>query len=368
MLCIEIKATRPIIKVLKKLANWVVKKSLSMKYKFFIGVDVSKHTLDVAILESSTNSTEHLQVSNNDDGLADLYAKLNTYSGFNTDQVLFCIEPTGLYSYPLLQYLSKFNIDVWVENAVQIKRSIGLQRGKSDKVDAIRIAQYAFKNHENARLWRPVREVVNKLKHLAALRERLVNTKKMLLVPVEELKKMGDKSTAALLEKSMKKSVTGIENDIIAIEKQMKDIIDNDSQLSKLFNLVTSVVGIGFVTAVNLIIHTNEFTTLKDVRKLACYCGIAPFEYSSGISIKGRKRVHPMANKKLKTNLHMASLSGVRLDSALKAYYERKVAEGKSKLSVLNAVKNKLLARVIAVVNRGTPYVKNNYTNHLVLS
>ena len=66
-----------------------------------------------------------------------------------------------------------------------------------------------------------------------------------------------------------------------------------------------------------------------------------------------------MANKKLKCNLHMASLTAVKLDVDLKAYYERKVGEGKSKMSVLNAVKNKLLARVVAVVNKQELYVKN---------
>jgi len=97
---------------------------------------------------------------------------------------------------------------------------------------------------------------------------------------------------------------------------------------------------------------------MKDARKLACYCGVAPFEYSSGSSVRGKTKVHYMANKKLKCNLHMASLTAVKLDADLKAYYERKVAEGKNKMSVLNAVKNKLLVRVIAVVNKQQDYVK----------
>jgi transposase len=105
-------------------------------------------------------------------------------------------------------------------------------------------------------------------------------------------------------------------------------------------------------------VYTNGFTILKDTRKLACYCGVAPFEYSSGSSIRGKTKVHYMANKKLKCNLHMASLSAIKLDADMKTYYERKVAEGKNKMSVLNAVKNKLLARVVAVVNKGEEYVK----------
>ena len=228
--------------------------------------------------------------------------------------------------------------------------------------------QYAAKNTDKVRLWEPARTIVDKLKHLSALRERLVQTKKKLVVPVEEFRQMGNDMMAKTLEKAMRKSIKGIEDDIAGIEKQMKDIIDNDSHLKKLYTLATSVIGIGFVTAVNLIVYTNEFKAIKDARKLACYCGVAPFEHTSGSSIKGRSKVSHMANKKLKTNLHMGSLSSVRLDEGLKAYYERKVAEGKNKLSVLNAVKNKLIARVIAVVKRERPYEKNYNTNALVLS
>ena len=165
----------------------------------------------------------------------------------------------------------------------------------------------------------------------------------------------------------MSKSIRAIEKDIEGVEEKLKQIIDDDDHLKKIFNLATSVAGIGFVTAVNLIIHTNEFKMLTDVRKLACYCGIAPFEYSSG-TIRGKRRVHPMANKKLKTNLHMGALTSVKVDPGLKQYYERKVAEGKNKMSVLNAVKNKLLARVLAVVKRGVPYEKNYLPNCLAVS
>ena len=149
-----------------------------------------------------------------------------------------------------------------------------------------------------------------------------------------------------------------MKKDLKATEAKIIEVLNGDENLKQLYKIITSVIGIGFVTAVNLIIHTNGFTIMNDCRKLACYCGVAPFEYSSGTSIRGRTKVHYMANKKLKCNLHMASLSAVKLDADLKIYYERKVAEGKSKMSVLNAVKNKLLARVVACVNNQREYVK----------
>jgi transposase len=341
-----------------------------MQYRFYVGVDVSKSTLDVALIdEHHKEEMHHVKVINDDDGLKELFGWIKTRRPeFNVQSTLFCMEATGLYCYPLLQFLYQNQTAIWVENAIQIKRSLGILRGKNDRIDAMRIAQYAMKNIDRVRLWQPTRESVDKLKHLAALRERLVETKKRLLTPVEEFRQLGNAEMAKMLEKSMRKSIRAIEADLEGIENQMKEIIDNDDQLRKLYGLITSVVGIGFVTAINLIVHTNEFKMLNNPRKLACYCGIAPFEHSSGSSVKGKTRVSHMANKKLKTNLHMASLSGVRKDEALKRYYERKVAEGKNKMSVLNAVKNKLVARVIAVVKRGTPYEKNYSLNALVLS
>jgi transposase len=168
---------------------------------------------------------------------------------------------------------------------------------------------------------------------------------------------MGNAKMAKLLTKSIKTTLAALEKDLKNLEANIHQILNEDDNLKNLFKLITSVVGIGFVTAINLLIHTNGFTMIKDTRKLACYCGVAPFEYSSGKSIRGKTRVHHMANKKLKSNLHMASLTAIKKDKEIKAYYERKVAEGKNKMSVLNAVRNKLIARVIAVVNKQKEYV-----------
>jgi transposase len=340
-----------------------------MEFKFFIGIDVSKSTLDVALVDAGDPAAiVHQQVSNDDTGIKQMLSWLQQFKGFSIKDALFCMEHTGMYNYPLLQLFSQQAASVWVENPIQIKKSMGLQRGKNDKVDAMRIAQYAYRSRQDVKLWKPVREVLERLKQLAVLRERLVETKKRLLTPVEELSKTGNEKMAAMLEKAMRKTMVGLDKDLKAIEVQMKDVIDSDDDLKRLYKLVTSVVGIGFVTAVNLLIYTNEFTLFSTYRKFACYSGVAPFECRSGTSIRGRTRVSQMANKKMKRYLHMASLTGIKKDESLKTYYERKVFEGKSKMSVLNAVKNKLLARVFAVVSRGTEYQKINYQNSLFLS
>jgi len=113
-----------------------------MSFRFFIGIDVSKSTLDVGLLDAeSPGSVSHQQASNDDGGIAAMLKWLQKQNEFSFENSLFCLEHTGMYNYPLLQFFSQQNASVWVENAVQIKKSLGLQRGKNDKVDAMRIAQ-----------------------------------------------------------------------------------------------------------------------------------------------------------------------------------------------------------------------------------
>ena len=333
-----------------------------MKYRFFVGIDVSKLTFDVAVLSKEDSATIVHQVFSNDvKGMEGMTGFLKqTFADYSVSDTLFCMESTGMYCNALLNFFKDSLADVWVENAIQIKRSSGLIRGKQDKIDAHRIALYAFRNADTARLWKPARKVLDQIRSLASLRERMVQTQKKLQTPIDEIKATGDIETAKLLSKSIGKSLKAIDADVKQIEQQITALMKKDESLNHLFKLVSSVVGIGFVTATNLIIHTNEFTVMKDSRKLACYCGVAPFAHQSGTSIRGKTRVSHMANKKLKTNLHMAALTAVKFDVELKSYYERKVAEGKHKLSVLNAVKCKLLARVVSVVNNQQEYVKKS--------
>lgn len=325
------------------------------QYDHIFGVDVSKKTVDIT--HACNQEFVHRQFLNNETGMNDLLQWLKEIT-LSFTGTLFCMEATGLYCFPLTGFLGANSIDIWIEDASRIKKSSALARGKNDKVDSLRIAVYATKHLDKIQLWRPMNATLEKIKHLASLRYRLIETRKRLETPIKEFEAVGDLAMAKFLTKSIKSSLASVDKDLKNIESKIIDIVNEDDNLKLLYRIVTSVVGIGFVTAVNLLIHTNGFTIMKDTRKLACYCGVAPFEYSSGSSVRGKTRVHHMANKKLKCNLHMASLTAVKLDPDLKLYYQRKVSEGKNKMSVLNAVRNKLLARVIACVNKQQEYVK----------
>jgi transposase len=245
---------------------------------------------------------------------------------------------------------------VWLEMPAQILRSLGIQRGKTDQVDAKRIATYAFTFRAKAKLWQPPREEVQKIHDLMALRDRLVVSRKSILTPIQELEATGLDEVAATLRKHCQKSIESLDKEIKQIEKELDEIIDKDTNLKNKYKLARSVPGIGKITAMTLLYFTNEFTLFRTAKELACYCGVAPFARESGTSVRGKTRVSNFANKVLKKLLHMASMAAISSDKELKAFFERKVAEGKNKMLVLNAIRNKILHRLLAVIKRNSPF------------
>jgi transposase len=167
-----------------------------------------------------------------------------------------------------------------------------------------------------------------------------------------------DATSAKTLQRVNKDAIHGLEKSLEQVEQKMSEFIEQDAELKKKYDLVTSIKGVGKVLAISLLVYTHGFTKMEDGRKLACYCGVAPFEYRSGTSVFGKTGVSKFANKELKRILYLVSMSSIQYNQELKTYFKRKVDEGKPKMSVLNAVQNKLLHQIVAVVKSGTPYVE----------
>ncbi len=144
----------------------------------------------------------------------------------------------------------------------------------------------------------------------------------------------------------------------------MKELLGTDDNLQRNYELLRSVKGVGLILSCQLLYHTSNFMNFNNWRSFSSYCGIAPFEYSSGSSIKRRKQSHYIGDRKMKTLLSMAAVSAIQSDQELKNYYKRKLEEGKHKMIALNNVRNKILARSFAVIKRGTPFVNIAATNY----
>jgi transposase len=334
-----------------------------MNYTHFVGIDVSKSKLDYAVYHGKQLSFQY-ESGNNLEGIKSFLKLLKKQPGYLMEQTLFCMEHTGIYNQYLLHSLHTFKANVCLESSLQIKLSLGLQRGKNDRIDAVRIAQYAYKSREELRLWQPKREVIEQLRHFTTLRYQLIQAKKQLTVAVKENIPL-NKKLQKQLTATCKTTMAALQKDIEKVDHHIEEIIVSDDELTRLFSLITSVQGVGKVTAAEIIISTNEFKNIDDPSKFACYSGVAPFEHTSGSSIRGKTRVSHKANKYMKSLLHMAALVAIQFNEDLKAYYHRKLLENKNKMSIINAVRNKLIWRIFACVNQNRPY-QNNYLTALV--
>jgi transposase len=328
-----------------------------METVYILGIDISKKKFDAALTIDGKHFHE-TQVENLSKSI-ELYFRTLKKQLTSFSNLIVCLEHTGIYCLPLLDFLVKNQIKVCVEPALQIKQSQGMTRGKTDQVDAKRIAVYAFKNCENLVFWKPQRACIQKLRALLSLRERLVKTKVQLEVPLNECADFIDVSIRKEMVKNCQKTIHALQADIEKTEKQIDSLVREDAKLTEQCALATSVPGIGKITALNVIVSTDEFTKIREAKKLACYAGVAPFEYRSGSSIRGKTRVSKMANMTLKRLFHLAAMSAIQCCDELKAFYKRKVGEGKNKMSVINAVRNKLISRIYACINNNRKYQKN---------
>lgn len=330
-----------------------------MKKEIIIGIDISKDTLDVSVIvKGNTAQIPYAQFKNNEQGFKHLFKWVKQVSDSLTDEWLVCMEHTGIYTLELCCFLEKKSISKCLENALKIKRSMGIQRGKNDKADSKTIALYAYRFQDQLTFFTvPTKSLLN-LRVLFAQRQRLVSIRQQLSLGNSSLDSY-EKDIADYVIKSNEKLIGQMEKQIALLEEKTTQTIEQDEQLNQLYTLMKSVPGVGLQTITYMLVITNGMKSFDDSRKFACYCGVAPFEYQSGSSIRGKTKVSYLANRKMKEMLHMAALNAVRFDEEMRNYYERKIAEGKNAMSVLNAVKFKLIGRLFSVVRRGEPYQKN---------
>ena len=281
-----------------------------MNKNWFIGIDVSKKTLDASIFVAGEviNRFPHTQVRNDKQGFKDLlrWAK---GQGVKTKDTLFGLEFTGYYSDALEQFLTRKKVSYTMLPTTVVKH---YQRGthdKNDKIDSAKIADYLF---------------------------RFNGTECIKL----HLQKLIDLYKA----------------EIELVEQQIADVIVQDEEIYTTYRLLTSIPGIGFVNAVNTIANTQNFTAFETARQYAKYVGVAPSEHSSGTSVQWRRRPSPHADLQAKADLSMAALHAIELSAEMRQLYERKLGnkpkDKDMQKKALNAVKFKLVREMFSVAKQ----------------
>lgn len=332
---------------------------MNQQTQFYVGIDVSKLWFDASLMAVVNHVKQEIitkRFDNDKTGLRQFFQWLKSGKVTFDEHTLVVIENTGIYHRLLWHFCSIYGLPIHIGNAAHIKWSFGIARGKNDVVDSQRLCQYAFKEADQLRAMPAINKHLMRLKDLMTCRRKLKCQLKGILQHLKELKLFNCESVQAMLEKSHKAAIDGLKHSIEEIESRIKDVLAADEDMYRNHMLLKTIPGIGQLTAAYIICCTYNFHIKFTGKQLACYAGVAPFMHSSGTSIKGRNRVHKMANKELKSMLLLASLACITRYPEFKYYYQRKKKEGKHSLTVINAVKNKLALRIASVINNQKPY------------
>jgi transposase len=328
-----------------------------MKKTDFIGIDISKDFIDCALLNvNNPKAFKEKRFKNELEGFDDMDQWVKKNVTLRND-VLLCMEHTGTYGLILFAWLSQKDYDFCVEPGLKIKRSLGMTRGKDDKIDARRIADYALSHLHKLKLFSFPSEQLVYLKQLLTYREQLVRNRSTFKNSIKSHQQYERITRKKTVTEDIKTMIDVHNRQIKQVEKEIIDVIKSDEELKKNFYLSTSVKGIGLIISAFMLVTTNNFSGFEDGRQYACYSGVAPFENTSGTSIRGKTKVSHLANKTIKTMLSRGANSAARWDPELRAYFTRRLSEGKDHKVVINAISCKLINRVFAVVKRQTPFV-----------
>jgi transposase len=324
-----------------------------MKIQHIIGADLSKKSIDL-VCHLLNN---HLRIDNSITGFKDLLQWM-WQQKINPSETMIVMEHTGLYSYCFEKFLHQHQIAFCKVNALAIKRSLGIVRGKTDKLDAARIAAYGYEKKEKLAIDVPASDALKRLQLLHSTRERLVRHRASLTCAIKEYRHIGIPEKDILMQTQLQ-LIKNFDKQIEKLMTEIETIINQQEPLKYNFNLLQSIKGVGKILSLTTIIKTHNFTRFANARKFACFCGTAPFEHSSGTSIRKKSRVSHLADKQMKSLLDLSAKSAIQYDKELREYYLKRTEAGKSKMSTINVVRNKILYRMFAIIKRQTPFTEN---------
>ena len=326
-----------------------------MEY-FYCGIDVSKDSLDYAICNQLDKSI--LLVSKTENTITGIRKMIKVAQKKAQNKLIwYCFEHTGHYGLLLAHALQCKKQKYSMVPSLDIIKSSGLTRGKSDPIDAQRIALYAATFTHKLKPTELQSDSILRMKTILTIRDQYVRIRTQLK---NAHKSMVITSKVVALKAELseyKREINRYDIKISKLEKKIIDLINQNKALKRSYDKITKVTGIGLITAASILLYTNNFKSFNNPRKFNCYCGLAPFEYTSGTSVKRRDKTSRYRNKEMKKLLFNAANTAIRHDQQIRTYFKRKTKEGKHKMSVINAVACKIVYRVFAVANRDEPYV-----------
>lgn len=317
-----------------------------------LGIDISKDKLDVALYQD--DSYRLATFANEHDGHQRLAKWLKKHKA---KECHVCIEATGRYGEAVATYLRELGYPVSIVNPARIKAygASQLKRNKTDQEDARVIAHFCATQHPD--LWAPA---APEIQELQALTRRLEDLKAQRTQELNR-QKSGIQSKTVLAD--IKAHIRFLDKQIATIERRIHDLIDQHPDLRRQRELLTSIPGIGGITAANFIAEVPDVTRFKSANQLAAYAGLTPSNHDSGSSVHRRARLAKTGNIHFRTALFMPALAALRFNPIVQAMAQRMEENGKNRMTIVGAVMRKLLHLAYGVLKHGKPFDPDHLVN-----
>ena len=315
-----------------------------------LGVDIAKKKFDVALLING--KLEHKVFTNNEEGFELLMAWLQKQ---NVDHVHVCLEASSTYGDELATSMHDAGHTVSIVNPARIKgfaRS-ELLRTKNDKIDAGLIARFCHAMHPEP--WAPLPPEIRTLQALV----RRVDA--LLVMRTQELNRI--ETTHETVTCSIREHIAYLDQEIAKLKKQIAGHIKNDPHLRTKRDLLRSIPGIGEVTIAAILGELALFENCDRVQKVVAYIGLAPKEFMSGSSIKGKPRICKMGNARMRKALYMPSLVAMQYNPVIISFSQRLKERGKNGKVIVCAIMRKLVHLIFGILKSGKPF-DANYTQY----
>lgn len=310
-----------------------------------VGIDISKSTFSACVCKIDKHQdlqfSEVQTFENNKKGFnqLDRWIKKSTNK---TVEIVYLMEATGVYYESLAYHLHKIKKTIHVVLPNKSKHYLASLniKTKTDAIDAKGLAQFGVERKFTT--WKPPVPIYKKLKEVTRHRTSLLQTKVMFSNRLSAIKasEQVDKFVEKSLEAMIKKIVTQIKK----CERQLLILTESDQRLNEKLKKISSIKGVGILSAVIVIAETSGFEHFYSIKQLISFAGLDVVERQSGSSVNGKTRISKKGNSHIRRGLYFPAILAVRFNPKFTQIYARHLQNGKKKMVALVAIQRRLLA------------------------
>ncbi|WP_118829248.1 IS110 family transposase [Salinibacter ruber] len=318
-----------------------------------VGIDVSKASLEIALIEPEEEASASHAVPNTEDGFGRLLDWLEKRTDANLEkrpeQVHICLEASGGYQRPVARFLDEHGLVVSVVNPQRTSAYADsqLNRSKTDKVDARLLARFC--NREEPSRWEPSSSEQKSLKELTRGLDQLKKER-------DRLNNQIDQSENSTVTDSLKSVLESVNEQIDRLENRIDQHIQSCRRLARDRDLLKTIPGIGQTTAALVLAELGDHERFESARQAAAYAGLTPAHHKSGSSVHRKPHLSKVGSSRLRRALYFPAMAALRCNAAVEALGDRLAERGKEDMVIIGAAMRKLLHICYGVLKNQTPF------------